>query len=62
VHGFAGDLVAAQRGEIGMIASDIIEMLPGALRGLSERRAKHADFKLQTKRIKLTDRRRTRTP
>jgi NAD(P)H-hydrate epimerase len=35
LHGFAADRVAAQRGEIGMIASDIIEGLPAAMRGLS---------------------------
>jgi NAD(P)H-hydrate epimerase len=62
LHGFAGDMVAAQKGEIGMIASDIVEMLPAALRGLSERRAEQADFKLPTKRIKLTNRRSNRTP
>lgn len=32
VHGLAGDRVAAQKGEIGMIASDIIAELPAALR------------------------------
>jgi NAD(P)H-hydrate epimerase len=38
LHGFAGDLVATERGQIGMIASDIIEMLPQATRRLSEER------------------------
>jgi ADP-dependent NAD(P)H-hydrate dehydratase / NAD(P)H-hydrate epimerase len=38
LHGFAGDLVASERGQIGMIASDIIEMLPQATRRLSEER------------------------
>jgi hydroxyethylthiazole kinase-like uncharacterized protein yjeF len=35
LHGFAADRIAAQRGEIGMIASDIIEGLPAAMRSLS---------------------------
>jgi NAD(P)H-hydrate epimerase len=30
-HGAAGDAVAARRGEIGLIASDIIEELPPTL-------------------------------
>jgi len=36
VHGLAGDVAAGLRGEIAMIASDIIESLPAALRALSE--------------------------
>ena len=31
LHGLAGDLAAADRGEEGLIASDIIEAIPGAL-------------------------------
>jgi NAD(P)H-hydrate epimerase len=31
LHGLAGDLAAAVRGEEGLIASDIIEAIPGAL-------------------------------
>jgi NAD(P)H-hydrate repair Nnr-like enzyme with NAD(P)H-hydrate dehydratase domain len=36
VHGLAGDVAAGLRGETAMIASDIIESLPAALRALSE--------------------------
>jgi NAD(P)H-hydrate epimerase len=35
LHGRAGDLAAAERGEVAMIASDIIESLPAALRELT---------------------------
>ena len=35
LHGFAGDRIAAERGQVGMIASDIIEELPSAMRSLS---------------------------
>jgi len=35
LHGFVGDRVAAEKGEIGLIASDIIEGLPAALNALS---------------------------
>jgi len=34
LHGFAGDRIAAQRGEIGLIASDIIDELPVAMKSL----------------------------
>ncbi len=34
VHGLAGDLAAASRGEIAMIAGDIVETLPAALQAL----------------------------
>jgi NAD(P)H-hydrate epimerase len=32
VHGRAGDLAAAELGEVGMIASDLVSYLPAALR------------------------------
>lgn len=35
LHGFVGDRVAAEKGEIGLIASDIIEGLPAGKRALS---------------------------
>jgi ADP-dependent NAD(P)H-hydrate dehydratase / NAD(P)H-hydrate epimerase len=35
LHGFVGDQVAAEKGQIGLIASDIIESLPAAMRLLS---------------------------
>jgi ADP-dependent NAD(P)H-hydrate dehydratase / NAD(P)H-hydrate epimerase len=35
LHGFVGDLVAVERGQIGMIASDIIDALPAGMRTLS---------------------------
>jgi NAD(P)H-hydrate repair Nnr-like enzyme with NAD(P)H-hydrate dehydratase domain len=34
LHGFVGDTVAVEKGEIGLIASDIIEGLPAGIRGL----------------------------
>jgi NAD(P)H-hydrate epimerase len=50
LHGFAGDLVASVKGEIGMIASDVIEMLPDGLRRLSEGKLQNADCKVQNRR------------
>jgi hydroxyethylthiazole kinase-like uncharacterized protein yjeF len=35
LHGFVGDRIAAEKGEIGLIASDIIEGLPGGMRSLA---------------------------
>jgi NAD(P)H-hydrate epimerase len=32
LHGLAGDLVAAERGEIGLIASDLVDKIPQAIR------------------------------
>jgi ADP-dependent NAD(P)H-hydrate dehydratase / NAD(P)H-hydrate epimerase len=42
VHGFAGDRVAAEKGRIGLIASDVIEALPQALKHLKEAAGKPA--------------------
>ena len=39
VHGLAGDLVCARMGEIGMIATDVIEELPEATRRLQPEKA-----------------------
>jgi len=36
LHGFVGDEAAKTKGQIGMIASDVIEGLPGGLRALGE--------------------------
>jgi len=36
LHGLAGDVAARERGEYAMLASDIIESLPAALRALAE--------------------------
>ncbi len=36
LHGFAGDRVAAAKGEIGLIASDLIDDLPAALSALAQ--------------------------
>jgi NAD(P)H-hydrate epimerase len=35
LHGFVGDRAAAEKGPIGLIASDIIEGLPSGMRALS---------------------------
>jgi len=35
LHGFVGDRVAAEKGQIGLIASDVVEGLPGAINALS---------------------------
>jgi NAD(P)H-hydrate epimerase len=35
LHGFVGDQVAAEKGQIGLIASDVIEGLPSGMRLLS---------------------------
>ncbi len=53
LHGFAGDLVATERGQIGMIASDIVEMLPEAMRRLSQDKTSNVNFKLQNARFKM---------
>jgi NAD(P)H-hydrate epimerase len=35
LHGLAGDLAAGERGEVAMVAGDVVEALPGALRALA---------------------------
>ncbi|MGH7768267.1 MAG: NAD(P)H-hydrate dehydratase, partial [Candidatus Binatia bacterium] len=46
-HGFAGDRVASVKGQIGMIASDVIEALPQALKQLKESaRLRHNDWRI----------------
>ncbi|MBI4489388.1 MAG: NAD(P)H-hydrate dehydratase [Deltaproteobacteria bacterium] len=47
LHGFVGDEVARAKGEIGMIASDIIEGLPAGMRKLSKGKMQNANFKMQ---------------
>ena len=39
VHGMAGDLSAAEKGQAGLVAGDVIEQLPAALLGLARLRA-----------------------
>lgn len=36
VHGLAGDMVGEEKGDYGMIAGDILEMLPYAIRRIQE--------------------------
>jgi hydroxyethylthiazole kinase-like uncharacterized protein yjeF len=38
LHGMAGDLAAAEKGPIGLVASDVIERLPHAIQELARRR------------------------
>jgi NAD(P)H-hydrate epimerase len=46
LHGFVADQVARARGEIGMIASDVVEGLPNGLRQLAEGRRQQAQGKM----------------
>jgi ADP-dependent NAD(P)H-hydrate dehydratase / NAD(P)H-hydrate epimerase len=48
LHGFAGDRVAMVKGQIGLVASDVIEALPEGLRDLKAKgKVQNANFKLQ---------------
>jgi NAD(P)H-hydrate epimerase len=42
VHGLAGDLAAAEQGQAGMVAGDVVERLPAAIVELERRRARPA--------------------
>ena len=44
LHGFVGDQAAESTGEIGMIASDVLESLPQGIRKLSEARRQKPNF------------------
>jgi NAD(P)H-hydrate epimerase len=39
LHGYAGDLAAAMNGQAGLIAGDVIEQIPHALKTIQEGRA-----------------------
>ncbi len=45
LHGYVGDQVAATRGEMGIIASDVVEGLPNGIRELSRGRGQNAECK-----------------
>ena len=44
LHGFVGDQAAESTGEIGMIASDVLESLPQGIRKLSEARRQNPNY------------------
>ena len=43
LHGLAGDLAAAEKGEAGMIAGDLIEKIPEAIRSIQEKPQMNTD-------------------
>ncbi|MFQ5918264.1 MAG: NAD(P)H-hydrate dehydratase, partial [Candidatus Binatia bacterium] len=45
LHGYVGDRIAETRGEIGIIASDVVEGLPKGIRELSQGRRQNAEGK-----------------
>jgi ADP-dependent NAD(P)H-hydrate dehydratase / NAD(P)H-hydrate epimerase len=45
LHGFVGDRVAAEKGEIGLIASDVVDGLPDGLHALSKLAVEQSDQK-----------------
>ncbi|HEY3302277.1 MAG TPA: NAD(P)H-hydrate dehydratase [Candidatus Binatia bacterium] len=60
VHGFAGDRVAAAKGQIGLIASDVIEALPESFKKLAENKRQKAEGKVQNAKLKLQNGRKLR--
>ncbi len=50
LHGFVADQAASARGEIGLIASDVIDGLPRGMRELSKGKMQNANFKMQNAR------------
>ena len=47
LHGFVGDRAAQEKGEMGLIASDVVEGLPRGIRTLAEGKSKKSKGKMQ---------------